>query len=71
MVRVVAMERFSNNAPPGCRKCGKHKTRLAALPKMGLHPLTFIYKCVPCARIRAIKPDELLSSTPSDLFNQC
>jgi hypothetical protein len=52
---------------PRCESCGHPTSRLGKLPRIGLRPLVYVYKCEPCHQIMSIEPDQresLVSLSP-------
>ena len=43
--------------PPPCEGCGADTARLGKLPRIGLRPLVYVYKCDACNQIISIEPD--------------
>lgn len=44
--------------PPRCEICGVGTARIGKLPRIGLRPLVYVYKCDACNQITSIEPDE-------------
>ena len=43
--------------PPRCEGCGAGTARLGKLPRIGLRPLVYVYKCAACNQIVSIEPE--------------
>ena len=43
--------------PPRCEGCGAGTARLGKLPRIGLRPLVYVYKCDACNQIVSIEPE--------------
>ena len=55
------MERSINIGPPICEECGRPMLWLGQLPKIGLRPLVYVYKCVTCREIVTVEPTKMSS----------
>lgn len=42
--------------PPRCEGCGAGTARLGKLPRIGLRPLVYVYKCDACNQIISVEP---------------
>jgi len=51
--------------PPRCESCGVGTVRIGKLPRIGLRPLVYVYKCDACNKITSIEPERLDSPTIS------
>ena len=51
--------------PPRCEGCGAGTARLGKLPRIGLRPLVYVYKCDACNQITSIEPERQDSPTIS------
>ena len=45
--------------PPRCEACGVGTVRIGKLPRIGLRPLVYVYKCDACNRITSVEQDRL------------
>jgi hypothetical protein len=45
--------------PPRCEICGIGTVRIGKLPRIGLRPLVYVYKCDACNQITSVEPDRL------------
>jgi hypothetical protein len=45
--------------PPRCEACGVGTVRIGKLPRIGLRPLVYVYKCDACNRITSVEPDRI------------
>ncbi|MDI1261958.1 MAG: hypothetical protein PS018_01705 [bacterium] len=43
--------------PPRCELCGGATTRIGKLPRIGLRPLVYVYKCGSCNRVTSVEPE--------------
>ncbi|ANW03365.1 hypothetical protein LMTR13_27745 [Bradyrhizobium icense] len=43
--------------PPRCEICGVGTVRIGKLPRIGLRPLVYVYKCDACNQITSIEPE--------------
>jgi len=43
--------------PPRCESCGVGTVRIGKLPRVGLRPLVYVYKCDACNRITSVEPE--------------
>jgi hypothetical protein len=43
--------------PPRCEICGIGAVRIGKLPRIGLRPLVYVYKCNPCNQIMSVEPE--------------
>jgi len=48
--------------PPRCEICGIGTVRIGKLPRIGLRPLVYVYKCDACNQITSVEPDRLEES---------
>jgi hypothetical protein len=53
--------------PPRCEACGMGTARIGKLPRIGLRPLVYVYKCTACNQITTIEPERRETSDPSSL----
>jgi len=44
--------------PPHCESCGAGTARIGKLPRIGLRPLVYVYKCAACNQITSIEPEQ-------------
>ena len=51
--------------PPRCETCGSGTAQIGKLPRIGLRPLIYVYKCDACNKITSIEPDRQDSPTIS------
>ena len=51
--------------PPRCESCGVGTVRIGKLPRIGLRPLVYVYKCDACNRITSVEPERQEESDPS------
>jgi hypothetical protein len=51
--------------PPRCDICGVGTAQIGKLPRIGLRPLIYVYKCDACNKITSIEPERLESPTIS------
>ena len=42
--------------PPRCEICGVTTAQIGKLPRIGLRPLVYVYKCDACNQITSIEP---------------
>ena len=45
--------------PPRCEACGVGTVRIGKLPRIGLRPLVYVYKCDACNKITSVEQDRL------------
>jgi len=45
--------------PPRCEICGVGTVRIGKLPRVGLRPLVYVYKCDACNQITSVEPERL------------
>jgi hypothetical protein len=45
--------------PPHCEICDIGTVRIGKLPRVGLRPLVYVYKCCTCNQITSIEPERL------------
>jgi hypothetical protein len=43
--------------PPRCEICGVGTVGIGKLPRIGLRPLVYVYKCDACHRITSVEPE--------------
>jgi hypothetical protein len=43
--------------PPRCAVCGIGTVRIGKLPRIGLRPLVYVYKCDACNQITSVEPE--------------
>src|SRR5438445_7958928 len=43
--------------PPRCEICGTGTVRIGKLPRIGLRPLVYVYKCAACNQITSVEPE--------------
>jgi hypothetical protein len=43
--------------PPRCEICGIGTVRIGKLPRIGLRPLVYVYKCDACNQIMSVEPE--------------
>jgi hypothetical protein len=43
--------------PPRCESCGVGTVRIGKLPRIGLRPLVYVYKCDACNQITSVEPE--------------
>jgi hypothetical protein len=43
--------------PPCCEGCGIGTVRIGKLPRVGLRPLVYVYKCDACNQITSVEPE--------------
>ena len=41
---------------PHCEGCGRVTAKVGKLPRIGLRPLVYVYKCSACHKIMSIEP---------------
>jgi hypothetical protein len=51
--------------PPRCAICGVGTAQIGKLPRIGLRPLIYVYKCDACNQITSIEPERQDSPTIS------
>ena len=51
--------------PPRCEICGVSTAQIGKLPRIGLRPLVYVYKCDACNQITSIEPERQESPTIS------
>ena len=51
--------------PPRCEICGVGTVRIGKLPRIGLRPLVYVYKCDACNRITSVEPERQEEASPS------
>ena len=49
--------------PPRCEICGVGTVQIGKLPRIGLRPLVYVYKCDACNHITSIEPEQQDSPT--------
>ena len=49
--------------PPRCETCGLGTAQIGKLPRIGLRPLVYVYKCDACNQITSIEPERQDSPT--------
>jgi hypothetical protein len=71
---LVASAMFSMSAPPSetglpprCEICGVGTVRIGKLPRIGLRPLVYVYKCYACNQITSIEPERQEKADSSTL----
>lgn len=42
---------------PRCESCGRVTANVGKLPRIGLRPLIYVYKCNACHQIMSIEPE--------------
>ena len=47
--------------PPRCEICGSGTAQIGKLPRIGLRPLVYVYKCAACNQITSIEPEQQYS----------
>ena len=53
--------------PPSCETCGVGTVRIGKLPRIGLRPLVYVYKCGGCNQITSVEPEAAARSAPAPL----
>jgi hypothetical protein len=53
--------------PPRCAICGVGTARIGKLPRIGLRPLVYVYKCDACNQITSIEPERQDKAAPPSL----
>lgn len=53
--------------PPRCEMCGIGTVRIGKLPRIGLRPLVYVYKCDACNQITSVEPERQDSPTVTPL----
>jgi hypothetical protein len=48
----------NGSPPPRCEICGAGTARIGKLPRIGLRPLVYVYKCGPCNQITSVVPEQ-------------
>jgi len=43
--------------PPCCEICGIGTVRIGKLPRIGLRPLVYVYKCDACNQVTSVEPE--------------
>jgi hypothetical protein len=43
--------------PPRCEICGAGTAQIGKLPRIGLRPLVYVYKCDACNQITSVEPE--------------
>lgn len=43
--------------PPPCEGCGIGTVSIGKLPRVGLRPLVYVYKCGACNQITSVEPE--------------
>jgi hypothetical protein len=43
--------------PPRCEICGIGTVRIGKLPRIGLRPLVYVYKCDACNQVTSVEPE--------------
>jgi hypothetical protein len=51
--------------PPRCEICGVDTAQIGKLPRIGLRPLVYVYKCAACNQITSVEPERQESPTIS------
>jgi hypothetical protein len=49
--------------PPHCEICGIGTVRIGKLPRIGLRPLVYVYKCDACNQITSVEPERQEEAT--------
>lgn len=44
--------------PPRCEICDTGTVRIGKLPRIGLRPLVYVYKCDACHQITSVEPEQ-------------
>lgn len=50
---------------PRCETCGRDTARLGKLPRVGLRPLVYVYKCDACHQVVSVEPDQQEQTVPA------
>jgi hypothetical protein len=53
--------------PPNCEMCGVGTVRIGKLPRIGLRPLVYVFKCGGCNQITSVEPEAAERSGPAPL----
>ena len=53
--------------PPRCEICGVGTATVGKLPRIGLRPLLYVYKCDACNQITSIEPERQDEAAPASL----
>jgi DNA-directed RNA polymerase subunit RPC12/RpoP len=53
----MQMPSLQADLPPRCESCGTCTAQIGKLPRIGLRPLVYVYKCGPCNQITAIEAE--------------
>jgi hypothetical protein len=51
--------------PPRCEICGIGTVRIGKLPRIGLRPLVYVYKCDSCNQVTSVEPEEAMCRRPA------
>jgi len=54
-------------SPPRCEICGTGTAKIGKLPRIGLRPLVYVYKCALCNQITSIEPEGQQAASPLSL----
>jgi hypothetical protein len=49
--------------PPRCEICGIGTVSIGKLPRIGLRPLVYVYKCDACNQITSVEPERQEEAT--------
>jgi hypothetical protein len=47
-----------NGSSPRCEACGLVTSTIGKLPRIGLRPLLYVYKCDTCQQIMSVQPEQ-------------
>jgi hypothetical protein len=50
---------------PRCETCGRDTDRLGKLPRIGLRPLVYVYKCGACNLVMSVEPEQQQGKAPA------
>jgi hypothetical protein len=53
----MSLPHSETNLPPRCEICGIGTVRIGKLPRIGLRPLVYVYKCDACNQITSVEPE--------------
>jgi hypothetical protein len=54
---IMSVPHPETGLPPRCEICGFGTVRIGKLPRIGLRPLVYVYKCDACNQITSVEPE--------------
>lgn len=57
MIVHMSVPLIESALSPCCESCGVGTVRIGKLPRVGLRPLVYVYKCDACNQITSVEPD--------------